>query len=212
MNRSLAFWFVLAGSMGFCAIPANAQVNETETLTKLVVQTIPMGRVMQVFMDRNPNWPLNEKVGNASAQDLKCLRARLGPEGYAAMRGEQVKEFAKRYPDRVADSIAVLEQGAAAFGEATFMDGVNNSLQGKSSDASAVLAKFTARQYSSYLDFIGNEKHRQLRDMMGIGEALVPGARTEDDKQRQQNAGRMMSTRVMLDAMDYCSVPLTVLK
>ena len=213
MSRALATWCAFFVFAALCTGPAAAQTSETETLTKLVVQTIPMGQVMQRFIDQNPNWPLNDKVGNATPEELKCLRARLGPSGYAAMRSEQVKDFAKRYPDRVADSIAVLEQGAAAFSEATFLEGINSTVQGGKADASAVLGKFSARQYSAYVDFIGNEKHRQLRDLMGIGETLVPrGRTTEDDKQRQENAGRMMSTRVMLDAMDYCSVSLKVLR
>ena len=195
-----------------CAFLPTAQAQTTsddaEQLTALVVEALPMGDVLQGFIDRQPLWPLNAKASRVSAADLQCLRARLSAKGYREQRSAEAQAFARRYPDRMEDSLRVLRDGGAALFGASIVAGIDQKRTGQKVDFDAVAARFTPGQLAAFIELTSDEKHKALRELIGVDDAVSVQNSTEQNQSQGRNKGMMMSMKLMLGAMDHCKVPL----
>jgi hypothetical protein len=190
---------------------AQQAADDVDVLTGLIVQTLPFGDAMKIFIDKDPTWPLKAKADKVPAADLKCMRDRLSPDGFREVRTQQVRDFVRRNPDSVPEAIRVLKDGAAKFAGASFMFGIWEAA-GASADYKQVLAQLTPKEMSAYVEFVGDEKFRGLRELVGVGDALSLGAKKGDSYARGEQMGRVLGMKMMLEAMDHCHVSLQVLQ
>jgi hypothetical protein len=183
-------------------VPAKLDAGQ---LTELVVRAVPMGAALQVFIDKDPNWPFKEKASGVEASQLQCVRQRLSPAGFQESRMQTVNAFIKRYPDQVQDAIDVLGQGGADIIAAIFMAGVERNRTGRDIETKDILGRFTPKQTSKFMDLSLNGKYKPLRELL-IG---------SDDffsrKSSGTNSGKLFGSQLMLEAMDHCHVPMSVI-
>lgn len=195
------------------AAPVQAQpADAVDRLTPLVVKSMPIGDVFQPFIERDPNWPLAEKASRVSPTQLQCLRQRLSPAGYAEQRRTDVQAFVKRYPEKVSDSLRVLEDGAAEMFGASVALGAEQSRTGKKSDFNELAKRFTPAQLAAFVELVGDDKHRALRELIGIDDTVALEKSTEENQSRGRNKGQMIGVKLMLGAMSHCQVSLGALQ
>lgn len=219
MNKTIALR--LAGCLlaaCFAAIPAHAQPQsqsqpeEVARLADLVVQAMPVGDLFQGFIDRDARWPLNEKVDRVPPEQLACLRQRLSSAGYRERQAAAVAGFARQHPDRVAPSIRVLEEGAAEMFAAAITAGAEQSRTGRKADFNDIAGRFRPTQMAAMVELTSDERHRALRELIGIDDALGIEHSPEQNRSRGRNKGMLLGMKLMFSAMEHCKVPLTAVQ
>lgn len=215
MKTSIALrfagWLLAAG---FAAAPAQAQpqTDEVTRLTDLVVQTMPVGDLFQGFIDRDPRWPLNERVDRVPPHQLACLRQRLSAAGYRERQAEATAGFARRHPERVAPSIRILEEGAAEMFAAAITAGAEQSRTGRKADFNDIAGRFRPAQMAAMVELTSDERHRALRELIGIDDALGIEHSPEQNSARGRNKGMLLGMKLMFSAMEHCKVPLAAVQ
>ncbi|MRD48151.1 hypothetical protein [Caenimonas koreensis] len=199
---------------GFFAAPAWSQPEApgVARLTDLVVRTLPVGDIFQVFLDKDPNWPLADKVNRVSTEQFTCLRQRLSKPGFLDQRSAAAAAFAKRYPEAVEPSISVLEGGGAEVFSAAIGAGLTEARSGNKSDYGSVAERFSPLQMSAFVELVGDPKHKALRELIGIDDVLSLGAGKEENAARGRAKGELIAIKLMFAAMDHCKVPLAAIR
>lgn len=197
-----------------CSPVARAQASDEQVqqLADYVVQALPFGEMFQLFVDKDPQWPLGPKASRVPREQLECLRARLSTEGFRQQRRAETLAFARRYPDKVEDSVRVLRDGAAALFGASIQAGIEKQRTGKAEDFSVVASRFTPMQLAAFLELTSDEKHKELRSLIGIDDAIGLQKTPEQNEASGRNKGALVGMKLMLSAMDYCKVPLAAVQ
>jgi len=199
----------LGGLAPAWAQPAPASVDQ---LADLVVQAMPIGEVFQGFIDKDPRWPLGDKMSRVSPEQAQCLRDQLSAAGYREMRRQDTAAFAQRYPEQVDDALRVLKDGGADVFGASIRMGVEQSRTGQKSDFSQLASRFTPLQMSAFVELIGDDKHRRLRELIGVDDSFGQQRSGEEQQNRGRNKGMVMGAKLMFRAMDQCKVPLAAVQ
>jgi hypothetical protein len=186
--------------------------DAADQLGELVVQALPMGEVFQGFVDKDPRWPMGQKADRVAPAQLQCLRDRLSTNGYREKRMAESQAFVRRYPDKVDDSLRVLRDGGAALFGASIRAGVDQERTGQKVDFNAVAAAFTPGQLAAFIELTSDDKHKALRELIGIDDAINVQNTPEQNKSGGRNKGMMLGMKLMLSAMDYCKVPLAAVQ
>ncbi|MDR0480672.1 MAG: hypothetical protein LBG66_02155, partial [Gallionellaceae bacterium] len=84
-----------------------------EELTDLVVQTLPLDKLILHEKEADPNWPFQEAANRVSAEQLQCMRDQYLPEKYREMKRQDVIAFMNRYPGEADDALRILQDGVA---------------------------------------------------------------------------------------------------
>lgn len=213
MKNLYSFAALLAIAAAF-TLPAHGQTAQesAERLAPLVVKAMPVGDLFQSYIDRDANWPLGEKVSRVSSDQLQCLRHRLSSAGYREHRRDEVLVFARRYPDKVSESIRVLDSGAADMFGASIQMGAEQGRTGKKGDFNELAKRFSPAQLAAFVELVGDDKHRALRELIGIDDALALDRPGEENQARGRNKGMMIGMKLMLAAMEHCKVPVAALQ
>jgi hypothetical protein len=209
-----AFAFLVSCTLLLAPLTGHAQADaeSLERLSVLVAKALPMGALMQSQLDGDPTWPLLGKADKVAPAKLQCLRQRLSAEGYLDTRRAEVKAFAAKHPERVEGSIRVLEQGASEMFAASFQLGVDQSRTGRKADYSALSERYSPLQMSAFIEMVGDEKHRALREVIGIDDAIQPERSGADNEARGRSKGKLFGVKVMLAAMDHCNIPMAAIQ
>jgi hypothetical protein len=199
----------LCGLHAAWAQPAQPNVDQ---LTDLVVQAMPIGEVFQGFIDKDPRWPLGDKISRVSPEQAQCLRDALSAAGYREMRRQDTTAFVQRYPDQVEQSLRVLKDGGADVFGASIRMGVEQSRTGQKGDFNSLASRFTPLQMSAFVELIGDDKHKQLRELIGVDDSFGQQRSGEEQQNRGRNKGMVMGAKLMFRAMDRCKVPLAAVQ
>jgi hypothetical protein len=168
---------------------------------------MPMGPILQGSLDKDPNWPVGGKAASKLEPGrLQCLRYRLSPAGYRASRKDAVKGFVQRYPDQVQDAITVLEQGGADAMGATFQAGAQTRRAGGDLPSQNTAPSLTPTQLNQFTALSQNDRYQPLRQLL-IGDSRFPSG-----KRAGASVGKTIGLQLIRDALDYCHVPMSVLR
>lgn len=212
--KHLRSFAAVAAFAAVLALPAHAQTGQepADRLAPLVVKAMPVGELFQTYIDSDASWPLGDKVSRVSSGQLQCLRHRLSSAGYREHRRDEVLAFTRRHPDKVAESIRVLDSGAADMFGASIQMGAEQGRTGKKGDFNELAKRFSPAQLAAFVELVGDEKHRALRELIGIDDALALDRPGEENQARGRNKGMMIGMKLMLAAMEHCKVPVAALQ
>lgn len=205
----------IALALVFGASTSQAQVQEQEgagRLSELVVRAMPIGDIFQSFIDADERWPLNERASRLEPAQLGCVRQRLSTAGFREQRHTEALAFAKRHPELIGPSVRVLEEGGADLFSALVRAGAEQSRTGRKVDFNRVAADFRPTQLAAFVELTSDEKHRALRELIGIDDAVSIQHSPDQNKERGRNKGMVMGVKLMLGAMEHCKVPLTAIQ
>jgi hypothetical protein len=193
--------------------------SDADRLTDLLVRTLPMGMMIEIDLNRDPNWPFDEKVvARVDPESFQCLRQRLSISGFRKNREAAVKVFVERYPDQVQDAIDVLEQGAADFlgsiilATAKIMptdkpitpETVNDIVPDMYKKiAPDIYKNTTPKQLTAVADLRYNDRYKSLRELLLFGADQFP------TEQNGINLAQMINNKLVLEAVDHCHIPIS---
>jgi hypothetical protein len=192
--------------------PAKASDEaQTERLTDLMVELVPMGRIFEMLAKDDPKWPMQEKPDAVTPAQLSCLRTELSTAGYRRGKRTDVAAYAAANPSSLADDVKLLEGGAAALMGRLMMAGAEGERTGVKVSEQEVLGGATPEQLASFMAFMTGPDHAGLRKLAGIGNAFSGEKSAEENEKSGEAAGENLATQVMLRAMGSCEVSMATL-
>lgn len=186
--------------MGKAASPA-----QVDRLGALFAQAMPFGWMVERIAARDAKWPFQQHAGKYTPAQLACTRAELTSEKVVVTQHADAREFARSHPDRVDESIRVLENGAADALGSLMRAGVNEGMTGHKSELSSVMGKMTAAQLRGFVDLTEGSQYAELRRAMRLDGLTSSGTRTES-RQRGYRIGQALLIGPLLTAMERCGV------
>jgi hypothetical protein len=195
-----------------CALAPAVRAQSAEQLAALVTEAMPLGELFQTFIDSQPQWPFGPKASRVSDEQLQCVRARLSAKGYREQRLEQAQAFARRYPDKLEPSVGVLRDGGAAMFASSIRAGMEQAKTGQTAKVDTLTSRFTPGQLAALIELTSDDKHKALRELIGIDEVVNVNNPAGDNESRGRNKGRMIGMKLMLSALDHCKVPLSAVE
>jgi hypothetical protein len=147
--------------------------------------------------------------GKVSPAQLACMRAELVPARVTKFQQDDARKFAQRHPERVADAIRLLEDGAAQLMGRLVMAGGQAELSGHKPDAAALLRDATPGQMNNFIQLAQHPEQADLRRALGL--EGVAGGDTATAHARGRQAGQMMMLKPMLAAMEACKLPMSTI-
>lgn len=197
-----------AAGSAFAAGPG-PQVTEQQIqrLTDLVVETLPIGEVMDHSIAEDPTWPMKQKASRVSAEQLRCLRDQLSSASYRLAKLKDVRIFAQAHADEVADDIKVLGDGAAQVSHNLVLGGMRAHEMGAPINPGKDLQSITGNEMIAYTSYEYDPRYAALRNLVGIGDANDPAK--SPDERHQAMAAKMLVLNMdtMYRAMDVCHIP-----
>ena len=209
--RSLVLALALSAGSAWAAAPSQAQIDR---LTDLVVQAMPFGQIFEKVQAGDPKWPLGDKAGKATPEQLACLRGELSAAGYRRKKRADVVEYAKANPDKVEDGIRVLESGAAELFGKFVIAGAEGEASGKPADPEAIAAAATPAQGLALTALASDPAHANLRILLGMGNMFDKLGQGNDDEMQAEGEkqGTQVGVQLMLGAMATCQVSMASLQ
>ncbi|HEY0505350.1 MAG TPA: hypothetical protein VGD42_17845 [Lysobacter sp.] len=206
VSRALAAAAVVvclgAPVQALAAAPSQAQIDQFATT---LADFVPIGRVMDDMIAKDPRWPLNEKVDAVSGEQLACMRSTLSTDGFRRTRAQEVAAYAKANPTRFDSDLKMLQAAAPILSQA-FNAGVAEGKGEKPFNAGDAMKSATPDQLLSFITFIADPKYAPLRELTGIGDAFDPTRSAEENKKAGSNVGALIVSKLMLGAMKTCDV------
>lgn len=199
---------LLALVLASVSLPAAATPARVERLTDLITRMLPIGDIFALASRSHPNWPVQGVEDRVDAGQVACLRDELSPAGYRRVVRTRVVAYAGKYPDRVASDITLLEGGAADLFGRLVMAGAEGETTGVPPDPEAMLAEASPEQLASFETFFGSPEHADLREVVGLGDALSPEKSAEENEAAGEQLGNDFASKLMLRAIDTCGVQL----
>jgi hypothetical protein len=209
--RSFVAALALSASTAWAATPSPAQIDR---LTDLVVQAMPFGAIFETLKTSDSKWPLGDKAGKATPEQLACLRNELSAVGYRRTKRVDVEAYAKAHPDKVEGDIRLLESGAAELFGKFVIAGAEGEASGKPADAEAIAASATPAQSLALTALAGDPEHGDLRHLLGMGNMFDQLGKGSDDEMEAEGEkqGTQVGVKLMLGAMDTCQLPMSALQ
>lgn len=201
----------LAASLALAAVSLSsvaAEDDDAATLTDLMVELMPFGKVFDGVAATDPSWPAQGLLDKVSTGQLACLRSELSSEGYRKFTRARVTEYIAADPARIDGDIDVLEKGAAELFGKLILAGVEGERTGVAADPEAVLAGATEEQMIAFMALFGDAKFAPLRELAGVGNQLNTGATAEESEKAGEQLGQVLTLKLMNAAMDTCGVDL----
>ncbi len=182
-----------------------ASPAQVERLGALFAQAMPIGWMVERVAARDAAWPFQQHAGKYTPAQLACTRAELTSEKVVVTQHADAREFARSHPDRVDESIRVLENGAADALGSLMRAGVNEGMTGQKSDLNSVMGKMTAAQLRGFVDLTEGSQYADLRRAMRLDGLTSSGTRAES-RQRGYRIGQSLMIGPLLTAMERCGV------
>jgi TonB family protein len=196
-------------SMSLPALAAKQNSREMDEkivrANDMIAELVPWGKIMDLFISTNPNWPLNEHADKVSPTQLTCLREKLSGANLTKQKLDEVKTYAAADPERFESDYQLLDTGFAPLFGKFFMAGVDQARSGEKPDMMAIMNGASNAQMMAMTSFLYEGKYKGLRDLTGLGD-LMGATSGSDQKERGQNIGKVMVTKLMLKAMDACAI------
>lgn len=197
----------LAGCASMAPAPSPAQVDR---LAQLFVQAMPVDWVVDRILAQEPQWPLQGFAGKYTREQLACTRTELGPDKVTVTQREDARAFARRHPERVAESIEVLEGGAAEVMNKLMREGAGQALTGKRMKPNAALANVPVARLRRFVELSESSRHAELRKAMRL-DGMVDAPSGQDTYTRGRQVGRSLLIVPMLAAVERCGLSLALL-
>ena len=196
-----------AGHTFAAGISTRVTEQQIQQLTDLVVETLPMGEIMDRLSAAAPTWPLKQRASRVSAEQLSCMRGQLSSTNYRATKLQDVRAFASAHADEVADDIKLLENGAAQVSHKLVLGGARAHEMGAPGNPGKDLQSVTASEMIAYTRYEYDPKYAALRDLTGIGDANDPAK--SPDERHQAVAAKMLVLNMdtFYRAMGACHIP-----
>lgn len=206
-RRSAATLMLLgAGLLAATGVQAQSSAAKVEQLTDLVVQTMPMGDIFEMFASADPNWPVQDNPDAVSRGQLACLRDELSPAGYRRLKRSEVVAYVAENDARVDADINVLASGGARVMNMMVIAGAEGERTGVPADENEILSRASEAELEAFMSMFASEDHAALRGLLGIGEAFAPDKTAEENEAAGEEVGGDLATRVMLKSLDTCGV------
>jgi hypothetical protein len=176
-----------------------------DRLTDLVVEMVPVGKIMGMVAGTNPKWPMHDNPGTVDDRQLACLRGELNDASYRRMKRAEVADYVIDHPDSVDAQIALLESGPARFFGLSALGGARSRLLGEKFDADALERTASTAELEAVERVAGAAEYRELRDLSGLTVLLNAG-----NPQIKKSANGMtgLLSSIFLRAMERCEVDL----
>ena len=184
------------------AAPSSAQVDR---LGALFVQSVPVGWMVDRVAARDSQWPFQKYPGRYTPAQLACTRGELTADKVSATQLTDARAFARRHPDRVDESIQVLESGATQAMGLLMRAGMGEAIAGRKLDAGSIMRTLSAGQLRAFAELTEGTQHAELRQAMRIDE-LASGGNRAESHQRGARLGQSLLVGPMLTAMERCKV------
>jgi hypothetical protein len=213
MKALLRTCLLLTSLLGFSAIAAEPSEADIDRLTDLVVKAMPMGIVFDDAMAKDPNWPLEDKAKNLTADQLACVRGELSAVGYRKGKRAEVVKYAQEHPANVERDIELLSAGAAELFSRFVLAGANQAAGGGSADVDAIISKASAAEGMSLVQLTTGAQYAELRTLIGFGAMFdEPPADSSKMQKRGEDQGMQLGAMLMIKAVGACNLPLSVFK
>lgn len=203
--------WMLIGALVLAPCNAFAQKGATtesvERLTDAVIEAMPIGRIFDMAAAENPRWPVQERPGVLTEEQLACVRGELSSAGYRRVKLAEVAAYAAANPSRTADDLQLLEGGAATLMGRLVMGGAQAASTGTAFDENKVLADATTAQTLSLMKFFTDPDYAALRKLSGVGNSLSVSKSKDENEAAGKQVGQSLGLQHMITAMGTCKVP-----
>ena len=199
--------FVALGAAG-CASNGAAKAADparVQRLGALFVQTMPIGWIAERVAQLDPQWPMQQHAGKFTPAQLACTRGELTADKVDATVIGNAQAFARRYPDRVEESIQLLEAGAAETTGMLMRAGVREGTGGAKVDASRLMAELTAAQLRSFVTLTENPQYAELRQALRL-DGITSASSRQESRQRGFRLGQSLMAAPLLSAFERCNI------
>ena len=199
---------LVAVALACACLHAGAQAEDPPVLrlAALVMQALPVDTSLQRSLNRDPRWPLMDNAGRVQPAELQCIRERMAPDVYRKARLEQARAFASRRPEKMAESLRVLEDGAAEMFALLVAASRPQGQQG--ADLSTLGKDFSRAQVAALAELLADARHKELRGLMGIPENFGRERASTPNRPPMQEAAYAL----LVAALDHCKVPVTAIQ
>ena len=215
-HRSRALLSLLALCWALVLVPSAAfaqaaSAGEIDRLTNMIVKIMPMGAIFEEVAKSDPAWPMQDKPGAVTPEQLACMRSELSMEGYRRGKRTEVEAYATAHASRLTSDLALLENGAADLLGRLVMAGVEAEKTGIEVDSNAVMKSATAEQLLSFMTFFSDPKYAELRNVSGLGNAMGLTKSAEENEAVGKQLGSSLAVQQMVKSMGTCEVPPSVI-
>ena len=202
LGRFAAAMAVAALATG-CAHQATVSPAQVDRLGALFTQTVPIAWMVERIAEREAAWPFQEHAGKFTAAQLACTRGQLTADKIVVTQQADARDFARRHPDRVADSIKLLEDGAAeALGDA-MRAGAVQGMTGRRADTRTTLGKLSSAQLRGFMELTQGSQYTELRRALRLDGLSSTESRAQS-RSRGYQIGQALLIGPLLAAMEHC--------
>jgi hypothetical protein len=191
------------------ATDSSAQLDR---LGDAVVAMLPIGEVFDAAAAADPTWPLQKAVDKVTPVQLACARTELSSPGYRRSMRALLEPYVAQHPSHVPADLKVLDAGASfVFGQ-LIRAGVEKARTHDQTpvDPAKALAGVTSEQVAAFITFTSDPEFSDLRQVIGLGDALSVGKSQDQAGSRGEQVGAVITSRLMIKAMGTCDVPPAV--
>lgn len=186
---------------------ADGGAVQAQRMTDALVKMLPMGEIFEDAAAKNPKWPMQDKPGALTQEQLACVRGELSADGFRRSRLADVQAYAKANPSRMDAEIGLLESGAAELFGKIISAGASRAGGGAEVTPDAILGASTSAQVLSFVTFVSDPNYADLRKLSGFGDVLnITKSAAENEKSGYQ-LGASLAAQQMIKAMGTCKVP-----
>ncbi|QTD46430.1 hypothetical protein [Ottowia testudinis] len=176
-----------------------------DRLAALFMQALPVGWIVERIAAQDPTWPFQQQAKRFTPAQLACTRGEMTPGKVAVTQYKDAREFARRHPDRVEESIRLLEGGAADVIGVLIRAGAVERVAGPPANPRELMGKMSAAQLRGFSEFIQDAQHADLRRAMRL-EGIASATNDQQARQRGHSIGQSLIVGPLLTAMERCGV------
>lgn len=192
--------------MGGSAVPP----ARVERLQALFVQTLPIGWMVEHIARADPGWPFQKHLDKVTPAQLSCVRGQMTGDKLSATQREDASAFARRYPDRVEEAIALLEGGGAEVSNLLMRAGAGQAVSGRRIDDRRLAESLSAKQLLAFTELTQGTRYAELRQALRL-DGIAEGGPGEAARRRGHKIGQDLMVKPLLSAMDQCQIAPSVL-
>jgi len=203
---SLAACLLLSVATARAEPPTPAQID---AMTDAMVGMFPVGKIMEETAAKDATWPLQERADKVTPQNLACMRQELSVPGVRRAKRAEVVDYAATHAASFAKDVETARAVAPLLG-AMSAAGMKAGDSGAEVDYAGIMKSATSDQYLALITLSRDPSKADLRELTGFGKAIADGG--DEDKNAQGKAiGELIVTKLMLNAMKTCDVPMSAL-
>ena len=181
----------------------NVDQAKVEELTDLVVQALPLDKLVRHEKEADPKWPFQEAANRVSAEQLQCMRDQYLPKDYREMKRQDVIAFMNRYPGEADDALRILNGGVAETFAKFFLNGTMDEKAEIDAKMSLIHNNPTLLLAVLAVESDYKDKYQHLRELIGFsGNPMLAGAGIHQDI-------RLVMSKLRLRAMSECKIPMS---